>query len=87
MNKTDVVLNKPLVLTEEQKLNTTELLSLTLEKYLEMSITSNQQLYKVKNESSILINGIEMNLKTPIMFLYLNFSYMDNFLYISINHI
>lgn len=85
LNKTDVVLTKPLFMTEEQKVNTSDLLNLTLEKYLEISINNIQQLYKVKNESSILINGIEMNLKTPILFLYLNFSYMDSFLYITIN--
>ena len=62
-------------------------MNLTLEKYLESAINNNQSLYKVKNEGSILVNGIEINLKTPLVFLYLNFSYMDSFLYLSINQV
>lgn len=85
MNKTEVILNKPLVLSEELKFNQEELLGLSLEKFLDLNINNNQALQKLKNESSILINGIEMNIKTPIVFLYLNFSYMDSFLYITIN--
>jgi hypothetical protein len=80
-----VILNKPFLFSDELKTNQDELLNLTLEKYLETIITNSNFLLKVKNEGSILINGIEMNMKTPLIFLYLNFSYMDSFLYISIN--
>ena len=85
MNKTDVVITKPLLLTEEVKCNSGELMNLSLEKYLEMGLNSTQMCKKIKNEMIVLVNGIEINLNTPILFLYFNFSYMDTFLYITIN--
>jgi hypothetical protein len=62
-----------------------DLLVITLENYLEESIKNREEIEKVKNECDILINGIKFDLRTPLIFLYLNFSYLDGFLYIIIN--
>lgn len=81
MNKTDVIINKPFLIKENIE-NSSEV---NLENYLEQSLGDKEIFEKVKSESSILINGIEFDLRTPLIFLYFNFSYLDGFLYITIN--
>ncbi len=80
MNKTEVIINKPFLINDDIDLSV-----INLENYFEESLKNREVIEKVKNESEILINGIKFDLRTPLIFLYLNFSYLDGFLYIIIN--
>ena len=52
----------------------------------QLKIKFNKEMFeKVKTECEVLINGIVFDLRTPLLFLYFNFSYLDGFLYIIIN--
>ena len=38
----------------------------------------------IKEKMKIIIHGVEIDVSLPILFVYLNFAYMDNFLYITL---
>jgi hypothetical protein len=76
MDKTDVIINKPICCEEDINY-------MTLEQYLFKSF-GGCVCERIISQKRVIVHGMEMDLSTPISFLYSNFSYMDNFLYISL---
>jgi len=71
-------LNKPLVFNEAIDLE-----NYSLQDYLK-DYFNPEVLEGIKQRMKILIHGIEIDLNLPLLFLYYNFSYMDQFLYITL---
>ena len=74
-NKTDLIITKPINVPIEN-INT-----YTLKNYL--TDVFGEELYNLlKEKTKIIIHGLEIEERISFLFYYLNFSYMDNFLYI-----
>ena len=74
-NKTDLIITKPVNVPNE-KINT-----YTLKNYL-IDIFGEELYNLLKEKTKIIIHGLEIEEQISFLFYYLNFSYMDNFLYI-----
>ena len=74
-NKNDLIITKPIYVPNE-KIHTYTLKDYFIEVFSE-------ELYKeLKEKTKIIIHGLEVEDQISFIFYYLNFSYMDNFLYI-----
>ncbi len=77
-NKTDIVLNKPFVLNDGIDFE-----NYSLQNYFNDYF--NPEVFDgIKQRMKILIHGIEIDLNLPLLFIYYNFAYMDQFLYITL---
>lgn len=74
-NKTDLIITKPVNVPNE-KINT-----YTLKDYL-IDVFGEELYNLLKEKTKIIIHGLEIEEQISFLFYYLNFSYMDNFLYI-----
>jgi autophagy-related protein 5 len=74
-NKTDLIITKPVNVPNE-KINT-----YTLKNYL-IDVFGEELYNLLKEKTKIIIHGLEIEEQISFLFYYLNFSYMDNFLYI-----
>jgi hypothetical protein len=73
-------LNKPLVLNKD---NLSIYESYSIENFLN-DVLGNETYSIIKEKMRIIIQGFELDLDLPILFVYSNFTYMDNYLYITL---
>ncbi len=73
-------MNKPLIL-DKDNLPNYEVYS--LENYL-IDVLSPETFGVVREKMKVIIQGLELDTSMPIFFIYLNFAYMDNYLYITL---
>ena len=83
LNRTEIVLNKPLVINSENSREFYDAYS--VESFL-IDNLSEEAVRKVKQHGRVVVHGLEVDLDFPILFLYLNMCYMDTFLYITIGN-
>jgi hypothetical protein len=75
-------MNKPFILGD-YSFNHYE--NYTLDDYLRDYLT--EEVYEsIRDKIVVLIHGIEVDLSLPLLFIHSNFSYMDNFLYITLSY-
>lgn len=79
-NKTDVILNKPLLLNKD---SLSKYESYSIENFL-YDVLGTETYAIIKEKMKIIIQGFELDLNLPLLFVYLNFAYMDNYLYITL---
>jgi hypothetical protein len=80
--QTEVILNKPLAIYTEKENYLSYYAEYSLGSFLRDNLASGIYEMLVEN-TRIIIHGVEIDLRLPVLFLYMNFAYMDNYLYIT----
>ena len=90
-NSTDIALNKPYNLMKTDSLDNNnddykeDLDKVTLQDYL-IEAFSVEIVEVIVEKMDIFIHGLRLDLQTPLLFIFFNFCYLDNFLYISLSN-
>lgn len=79
-NKTDIILNKPFILNDS---HLSDYENYSLANYLN-DYFSPEAYDAIKEKMKILIHGVEMDMNLPLLFVYYNFTHLDQFLYLTL---